>query len=221
MNIQLCKFIASIPIHYTGRSSFASYKVKVNEPPHGGTCQVSPNEGVALTTEFTVECSSWTSSVGIKTYKFLTARGTDSAASRDLIQHGPSNKMTSKLAAGSRERDYKVTLIVVIIDLYGSSVEYKISDQLKITPKPAGSLVRERTAIESDLKEMANTKQTQQLALQINGYSTQLNDADQEEDQEVKNQKIGMRSSLIGLLSTADSAQPDNIKQVPYFLFFY
>jgi len=51
--------------------SIAFIELFVNTAPSGGTCTVSPLNGTSSETQFTITCSDWTDTNGIKQYQFL------------------------------------------------------------------------------------------------------------------------------------------------------
>lgn len=104
----------SVNVSESGSNSFSLYRqVTVNEPPTGGSCTVSPTDGIAFTTTFSVTCSGFTDEHNPLSYRFYTGMLADS--SRDTRIGSAANGNLSKvfLPAGLAADSYIVSTFTV------------------------------------------------------------------------------------------------------------
>ena len=74
------------------KTGFVTYKIEINSPPHGGSCDFSPKNGTAVETNFKFSCHNWTDDDdAVLLYKVLYSFGTGSTKETFLLYHGPKN----------------------------------------------------------------------------------------------------------------------------------
>ena len=76
-----------------GVSGSAFLRVQLNLPPHGGSCFVDPKTGDAMSTPFTMTCTNWVDSDGVKQTQFF---GTEMREREtvDVPDLGPRSRLT-------------------------------------------------------------------------------------------------------------------------------
>ncbi|XP_066275447.1 polycystin-1-like protein 2 [Branchiostoma lanceolatum] len=116
------------------REGFAEHTFQPNEPPTVGSCSVSPENGTAMVTEFTISCSGFSDLDLPLTYTFLYSTGAERLASVSTVTgdvfsilHTGRDSILSGLLLpiGLESRDYNVTIRADVSDGLGatSSVE--------------------------------------------------------------------------------------------------
>ena len=101
-----------------GTGFWAEYSVRTDMPPRGGSCVVSPSEGVVIETQFQISCADWTDEDSPLWYEFFLSHPV----------HGPlllfygwmPDSVGLFLPAGLKENDFNVDLFVKITDVLGS-----------------------------------------------------------------------------------------------------
>ena len=97
---------------------WAQYSFRTDVPPTGGSCVVSPSEGVVIETQFQISCADWTDEDSPVRYEFFLSHPV----------HGPMllfygwipDSVGLFLPTGSKENDFNVDLFVKITDVLGS-----------------------------------------------------------------------------------------------------
>ncbi|XP_028413717.1 uncharacterized protein LOC114536572 [Dendronephthya gigantea] len=113
--------------------------LRVNSPPSGGTCSVTPSSGISLSTNFTFSCEGWSDSESPLTYKFFYG----SNQSKTLfyyrtIASGVSISHTDWLPSGEESNNYTLAVSMEIADAFGSSsIEHF---PIQVSPAPTGEL---------------------------------------------------------------------------------
>lgn len=122
---------------FSEAQGFAEYNIITNQPPTGGTCDVTPKTGEELETRFTFSCSGWQDEHEPLTYEMFFSHPSDSnkdpgsSPNGVLFFFGPSlAKAEFSFTAGKEEEDRLIEIVVVIKDAYGESVENKLQIQV-------------------------------------------------------------------------------------------
>lgn len=115
---------------------WAQYSIRTDMHPAGGSCVVSPSEGVVIETQFQIGCAGWTDEDSPLWYEFFLRHPV----------HGPMllfygwmpDSMGLFLPTGSKENDFNVNLFVKITDVLGSyrivPLQAKVRGCLRNTP---------------------------------------------------------------------------------------
>ena len=92
--------------------------------PYGGFCQPSISEGVSLETDFTFECSDWKDKSTPLTYEFRLGE--------EPISYGLSPiSATTVLPAGLPEKNYTLTINILIKNVAGVSVVFSFNIKVR------------------------------------------------------------------------------------------
>ncbi|XP_070576142.1 polycystin family receptor for egg jelly-like [Ptychodera flava] len=128
----------------TGQVVLAIFSFVTNAPPMDGTCSMSPMKGYVLTTKFTLVCENWKDDGGVVDNNNF---GTNSSASliyEVRVRHNDSEVKGSVLyvskeatghlflPAGSAKSDYRLEIVIDIVDMYGEST--KVLLPLQVLP---------------------------------------------------------------------------------------
>ncbi|KAI8504762.1 hypothetical protein Bbelb_178800 [Branchiostoma belcheri] len=196
-----------------GVSGFAEYRFEPNTPPTVGTCSASPETGVAMVDEFSVQCTGFADSDLPMTFAFFYSTGgqrlvaINSTAEDDELSLFYSGLVPSTppipFPVGLPSRDYNVTIVVRATDVLGAQATVGLV--VKVFPLP----VEETSSVATQLTIGANStlgKLVQggnfQAAVQIsNSVNSVLNvEATNATDQDKQN-ATQVRSSIISSLS--------------------
>lgn len=96
----------------------AQYSVITDMSPTGGSCVVSPSEGVVIETQFRISCASWTDEDSPLWYEYFLSHPTHGPMLLFYSWMSDSNGLF--LPPGSKENDFNVDLFVKISDVLGS-----------------------------------------------------------------------------------------------------
>ncbi|CAC5377683.1 PKD1L2 [Mytilus coruscus] len=148
-----------------------------NSPPYNGHCIASPTEGNATTTSFSIYCSGFldegdnldqdivrdkneNNALKYKYFavdKYINLDGTERLERSVLFSGGEMSATELRLALGSPDLDYSVTLQVEISDIYGDYVTV----EMKVKVKPDTSLqptdAEDTNAVENLFKTFEGT----------------------------------------------------------------
>ena len=100
------------------------YSVLTNMPPKGGSCIVSPSEGIVIETKFRINCTGWEDEDGPLWYEFFLR---DLASTPMLLFYGAlpySDPLF--LPPGREENKFHLELFVNIWDALGSHKEFPL-----------------------------------------------------------------------------------------------
>jgi len=86
-------------------------------PPYGGICRVSPYEGIALETLFTIRCDNWTMETEPATYKFAYSNVYTDLV--DILYVTSDHEVKVQLPAGHPEKNSILQLSVTVTDYDG------------------------------------------------------------------------------------------------------
>ena len=104
-----------------GSEGFGILEFETAGVPHGGFCEASAKEGVALETEFTFECFEWEDKNAPITYEFRVGK--------DIISYGSSPKSaTTALPSGQPENDFRLPISIII----KNSVDVKVVETMSV-----------------------------------------------------------------------------------------
>lgn len=121
---------------FSGAQGFAEYNIITNQPPKGGTCDVTPKTGEELETRFSFSCSGWQDEHEPLNYEMFYSHPRDSkdpssAENGVLFFYGPSLTKAEFLFPAGKEGDgHIIEVMVTIKDAYGEAVENKL--QIKV-----------------------------------------------------------------------------------------
>lgn len=97
---------------------WAQYSVRTDMSPTGGSCVVSPSEGVVIETQFNISCAGWTDEDSPLWYEFFSSHPVHGSM---LLFYGwMPYSVGLFLPPGSKENDFNVDLFVKISDVLGS-----------------------------------------------------------------------------------------------------
>ncbi|XP_078607411.1 polycystin-1-like protein 2 isoform X2 [Branchiostoma floridae x Branchiostoma japonicum] len=196
-----------------GATGFAEYLFEPNTPPTAGTCSVSPETGVAMVDEFSVQCTGFADSDLPMTYAFYYNTGgqrlvaINSTAEDDelsLFYSGPVPSTPPRLfPVGLPSRDYNVTILVRASDALGAQAA--VSLVVKVFPLPT----EETTNVATQLTVGANSTLGRlvqggnfQAAVQVsNSVNSVLNAEAANATEKGKQNATQVRSSIISSLS--------------------
>ncbi|KAI8502563.1 hypothetical protein Bbelb_192650, partial [Branchiostoma belcheri] len=198
-----------------GVSGFAEYRFEPNTPPTAGVCTVSPETGVAMVDEFSVQCTGFADSDLPMTFAFFYSTGgqrlvaINSTAEDDDLSLFYSALVPSTpprlFPVGLPSRDYNVTIVVRASDVLGAQAS--VSLVVKVFPLPA----EEKSSVATQLTIGANStlgKLVQggnfQAAVQISNSVNSVLNADAENATnrlQYKQNATQVRSSIISSLS--------------------
>ena len=116
---------------------FASFTLPPNSPPKNGSCSISPQRGITLSTQFTFSCSRWIDDDLPLEYQFSTGRHMDaSRRDRVIIYRGFQNRyVADSLPAGSANNNYTIYVFAKVSDRFGGETEVEIQP-LVVEPLP-------------------------------------------------------------------------------------
>ncbi|XP_066289732.1 polycystin-1-like protein 2 [Branchiostoma lanceolatum] len=200
-------------IRADGVTGFAEYLFEPNTPPTVGTCSVSPETGVAMVDDFSVQCTGFADNDLPMTFAFFYNTGgqrlvaINSTAEDDelsLFYSGPAPSTPPRLfPVGLPSRDHNVTLVVRASDALGAQAT--VSLVVKVFPLP----VEATTNVATQLTVGANStlgKLVQggnfQAAVQVsNSVNSVLNARAANATDQNKQNATQVRSSIISSLS--------------------
>ena len=103
----------------------AFYQFIVASPPIGGPCNMTPSNGVSLSTDFRIICSNWTADDPLTfIYRYQLENGLYS-----VLYHGRNSSFSTSLPSGNPSRGHSLNVKATIISLYGS-VEVTLTVQV-------------------------------------------------------------------------------------------
>ena len=115
----LYKFVltAKRPGGYPG---YSEYQVTTNSPPTGGYCQVSPELGVTLDTEFAFNCGNWQDEDLPLQYEFIYFTKNDLL---NVVYKGQQTGKHTKLPVGDKANNFTIDFRVRVADMFGAFTE--------------------------------------------------------------------------------------------------
>ena len=170
----LYTFILSV--EGNGETSSSSVSVQINSPPIGGYVKASPSSGRALNTTFLIFTTSWADdasdyplSYGIYYYTINPLQLTTLKPSNE----GSSIKTT--LGEGPESKNYSVTCVAIVNDLYMSSG--RAEQEVQVLPMVTA--VAELGKVFDDLVTLAlKTKNAEGIGLMVTGVMTSISKVD-------------------------------------------
>ena len=114
-----------------GATGKSSYDVVVNKPPAIGKCSISHEEGEPLKTLFTITCKDFKDREVPLTYTFFYKKSVGGPLSTLDQSLSPVVK-DFRLSSGLEANDYKYNFVVKVTDKLGASVDYEISETVKV-----------------------------------------------------------------------------------------
>ena len=102
----------------------AQYSLTTDAPPSGGSCSVSPSEGVAIKTQFRISCQGWTDEDSPLWYEYFFKHPTYGSM---LLFYGwmPfTNDLF--LPPGLEKHNFTLELFVKIMDVLGSHTVFSL-----------------------------------------------------------------------------------------------
>lgn len=111
-----------------GFPGYSEYQVTTNIPPAGGICQVSPESGFTLVTEYTFTCVNWTDTDVPLLYEYIYfTKNYD----LNVVYKGHKQSKLTKLPAGEKASNFTIDFRVRVADMYGAFTEVKIPVQVR------------------------------------------------------------------------------------------
>ena len=110
-----------------GYPGYSEYKVTVNSPPVGGTCEVSPASGVTLTTKFTFTCTDWQDPDLPLQYEFVYFTNNDLL---NVVYQGVQTSKQTNLPLGEKANNFTIDFRVRVVDMFGAFTEVTIPVQV-------------------------------------------------------------------------------------------
>ncbi|XP_076073747.1 uncharacterized protein LOC143045258 [Mytilus galloprovincialis] len=121
--------------------SEAEYIVSVNAPPYAGTCSISPDTGISVTTWFTVTCKDWLDEGEryvrniaddgneLLSYSVYHVRNTTNGIVQSLLSETGDSSIVSTLAVGDPGNNFHSMIRVHIRDFYNgyAQVEFPVT----------------------------------------------------------------------------------------------
>ena len=120
-------FTAERPGGYPG---YSEYQVTTNSPPSGGNCQVNPQSGITLVTEFTFSCSNWQDADLPLQYEFIYFSNNDLL---NVVYKGQQSSKFTKLPVGDKANNLTIDFRVRVADMFGAFIEVKTPVQVRET----------------------------------------------------------------------------------------
>ncbi|CAF1033074.1 unnamed protein product, partial [Brachionus calyciflorus] len=107
------------------------------QKPYNGSCSIQPNEGFALMTDFSIECSNWIDTGGfIADYSFYAVINSSSKELQIPLGSNSSGMLKLKLPEGSKTNDYKLRIRIFISNDLGATNEFEIPEDVYVIQKP-------------------------------------------------------------------------------------
>jgi hypothetical protein len=113
-----------------GRKGITEHEFTTSTPPFGGSCNVTPSEGIALETRFLIHCHNWTMEKEPGRYKF--AYKDVYTDLRDILYITEKARTTLTLPAGHSSKNSTLELVVVISDYDGLYTEVTVPTRVSI-----------------------------------------------------------------------------------------
>lgn len=112
-----------------GYPGYSEYQVITNSPPSGGYCQVTPQSGITLVTEFSFSCVNWQDEDLPMQYEFIYFTNSDLL---NVVYKGSQPSQHTKLPLGEREQNFTIDLRVRVADMFGAFTEVMTPVQVSI-----------------------------------------------------------------------------------------
>ena len=100
-----------------GLLGMCTHEISAASPPTGGTCMITPSNGISLQTNFNLSCIDWSSDVTPETYHFQYQLDNGLYST---LHHGLNSSVISWLPPGNESDNYKVQFRITVIDRYGA-----------------------------------------------------------------------------------------------------
>lgn len=130
----------SVALNYIGSSAYSKviFSLDTSQKPLGGTCAVSPLEGEAVKTKFSMSCEGWLSTDEDDQPKFYEFHyelndGTGNSPLMNPSSLTKNNVLNVLVPAGLEKNDYEIQLRMKIINKYGDFAEWTKS-KIKVKP---------------------------------------------------------------------------------------
>lgn len=133
--------------HAGKQRGMTEHEFLTSTPPYGGTCSVTPDQGIALDTLFFIQCKNWTLENEPGTYKFAYRDVYTDLI--DILYISTKENTTLTLPAGHPSKNSTLELVAVITDYDGLYTEVSLPVQVSMkysTPFTVNELL---TAINS------------------------------------------------------------------------
>ena len=102
--------------------------MKVNEPPKGGSCSVSPSIGTSLDTSFQFSCADWKDSDQPLTYEFFYK---SKSGKPESLGVGLKADRNVTLPPGSEENNFSLDLSVIISDSLKATESFEMKVKVR------------------------------------------------------------------------------------------
>eukprot|EP00741_Cyanophora_paradoxa_P011504 tig00020557_g11114.t1 len=159
-------YSASCSVEVTGLGSgYAELQFALNAPPTGGTCEVSPANGTALETEFTVSCRGWADAELPLTYQ-PRIYNSEKGVYVPIGSPRSSESFVTRLPATSAG---PVSLAVFVIDSMNAAARFDLAPVYLSMPTSAAV-----SAALLDLSKKATTEEIVQVVAGVSGYLGQM-----------------------------------------------
>ncbi|XP_035660150.1 polycystic kidney disease protein 1-like 2 [Branchiostoma floridae] len=226
-------YTARVEVSRAGVTGFSEFAFTTNTPPAAGTCQVSPREGVELTSLFSIQCSGFQDPDTPLMYEFSYLTGGEAIASfstteqDDFVILGTSPEPALEgqtFPAGLASRNYAVTVRVTARDSLGAETAVTLSVTVrKIAEGDFSDTVKSLIlGDQSKMSESASTGDTQAVVSLATSVGTSLNANAQSAAGQTaasKRERHTVREELLSrwILEAADTVRTlETVEQVAY-----
>ncbi|XP_043943175.1 polycystic kidney disease and receptor for egg jelly-related protein [Protopterus annectens] len=126
---------------WSGVSSTVKYSFYVNDPPRHGTCNITPNRGIALETKFTIECKDFVDISVPLMYRIIAITDNANIATISSLQDNSFGSIIymgydakcpqTVLPSGIPSEKYMLTIYVQVIDDLGTFTQVHLSAKVE------------------------------------------------------------------------------------------
>ena len=115
-----------------GNPGNSKRKITINKPPENGRCTATPAEGIALDTEFTLNCKDFTDDERPLQYEFFYLKEKGSKTETSLGSGLEAKRDRVIFPSGVEKHEYNLTLYAKISDSLGASKMFEFESQIKV-----------------------------------------------------------------------------------------
>jgi hypothetical protein len=150
--------------------------IAVSAAPSNGKVVISPLNGTAFQTAFTVVTNGWESTLGVANLMFEFSRvASDGSFVLLAARSADQRLMTSSLPAGQASSNFTVTLNVRAIDSIGGFTDVRVVVVVRPLPVAANPTAAFTSILSSMSSSATNNQQTDQFVSNLGALSASLN----------------------------------------------